>query len=94
MKRQMKPVHPGAILREDILNEMNLTVTIAATRLGISRKHLSGIVNEQVSMTAEMAVRLEQAFGVEAGFWLDLQKKYDIWKVHQDGNIHVDRIRA
>lgn len=94
MKRQMKPVHPGAILREDILKEMDLTVTTASKRLGISRKHLSGIVNEQVSITAEMAVRLEQAFGVEAEFWLDLQKKYDIWKVHRDDKIHIDRIRA
>jgi len=94
MKRQMKPVHPGAILREDILKEMNLTITQASKNLGISRKHLSGIVNEQVSITAEMAVRLEQAFGVEAGFWLDLQKKYDIWKIYRDGKIHVDRIRA
>lgn len=94
MNRQMKPVHPGEILREDILKEMNLTITVAAQGLGVSRKHLSAILNEQVSITAEMAVRLEQAFGVEAGFWLDLQKKYDIWKVQKEGKIHVARIRA
>lgn len=51
MKRAMKPVHPGAILREDILKEMNLTITAAANGLGISRKHLSKIVNEQFSIT-------------------------------------------
>lgn len=90
----MKPVHPGAILREDILKEMNLTITVASKGLGISRKHLSEIVNEQAPISAEMAVRLEQAFGVEAGFWLDLQKKYDIWKVHTEGKIHINRIRA
>lgn len=94
MKRAMKPVHPGAILREDILKEMNLTITGAAKGLGISRKHLSEIVNEQTPITAEMAVRLEQAFGVEAEFWLDLQKKYDIRKVKEIGNIHIERIRA
>jgi len=94
MNRQMKPVHPGEILREDILKEMNLTTTIAAQGLGVSRKHLSAILNEQVSITAEMAVRLQQAFGVEAGFWLDLQKKYDIWKVQKEGKIHLARIRA
>src|SRR6185312_6246713 len=94
MNRQMKPVHPGEILREDILKEMNLTITVAAQGLGVRRKHFSAILNEQVSITAEMAVRLEQAFGVEAGFWLDLQKKYDIWKVQKEGKIHVARIRA
>lgn len=90
----MKPIHPGVILREDILKEMNLTITDAAKGLGISRKQLSEIVNEQASITAEMAVRLEQAFGVEAEFWLDLQKKYDIRRVKEIGNIQIKRIRA
>ena len=94
MKRTMKPVHPGAILREDILKEMNLTITAAAKGLGISRKQLSEIVNEQASITAEMSVRLEQAFGVGAEFWLDLQKKYNIWKVLEIGNINIERISA
>lgn len=94
MKRAMKPVHPGAILREDILKEMNLTITAAAKGLGISRKHLSEIVNEQSPITVEMAVRLEQAFGIGAEFWLDLQKKYDIWEVQKCNKIHIDRILA
>lgn len=94
MKRTMRPIHPGVILREDILKEMNLTITDTAKGLGISRKQLSEIVNEQAAITAETAVRLEQAFGVEAEFWLDLQKKYDIRRVKEVGNIHIKRIRA
>lgn len=94
MKRTMKPIHPGVILSEDILKEMNLTITDAAKGLGISRKQLSEIVNEQAAITAEMAVRIEQAFGVEAEFWLDLQKKYDIRRVKEIGNIRIKRIRA
>ena len=94
MKRTMKPIHPGVILREDILKEMNLTITDAAKGLGISRKQLSEIINEQASLTAEMAVRLEQAFGVEAEFWLDLQKKFDIRRVKEIGKVHIKRIRA
>ncbi|PZQ96354.1 MAG: addiction module antidote protein, HigA family, partial [Flavobacterium psychrophilum] len=77
MKRNMKPVHPGAILREDILKEMNLTITKAAQDLKVSRKQLSEIVNETAAISAEMALRLEKGFGVEASFWLDLQAKYD-----------------
>lgn len=91
MKRNMKPVHPGAILREDILKEMNLSITKAAEGLQISRKQLSEIVNENSSISAEMALRLEQGFGVGAEFWLDLQKKYDIWKVQESGRVHVQR---
>lgn len=90
----MKPVHPGAIIREDILKEMNLSITKAAKGLGISRKQLSEIVNETSSVSAEMAVRLEQGFGVSAEFWLDLQKKYDIWKVQDSGRVHVQRFNS
>lgn len=88
MKRKMKPVHPGAILREDILKELNLSITQAARGLDVSRKQLSEVVNETAAISAEMAVRLEKRFGVGAEFWLDLQKKYDIWKVETSGRIH------
>ena len=93
MKRGMKPTHPGAILREDILKEMNISITKAAEGLEVSRKTLSEIVNENASITAEMAVRLENGFGVEAAFWLDMQAKYDVWKVQNSGRVaHIHRI--
>ncbi len=88
MKRKMKPVHPGAILREDILKELNLSITRAAKGLDVSRKQLSEVVNEAASISADMAVRLEKGFGVDAEFWLDLQKKHDIWKVETSGRVH------
>lgn len=95
MKRNMKPVHPGAILREDILKEMNLTITKAAQDLKVSRKQLSEIVNETAAISAEMALRLEKGFGVEASFWLDLQAKYDLWKVQESGKVRdIHRIAA
>ena len=84
----MKPVHPGAILREDILKELNLSITQAAKGLDISRKQLSEVINESAAISAEMAVRLQMAFGIEAEFWLDLQRKYDIWKVESSGRVH------
>lgn len=87
MKRKMKPVHPGAILREDILKELKLTITQVARGLDVSRKQLSEVVNETASISAEMALRLEKAFGVDAEFWLDIQKKYDIWKVESSGRV-------
>lgn len=97
MKRKMKAVHPGAILREDVLKKMNLTITETALSLNISRKQLSEVVNETASISAEMALRLEKAFGSHAQFWLDLQSKYDLWKVENSGrvrNIHKIRIPA
>ncbi len=84
----MPPVHPGAILREDILKELKLSVTRTAENLQVSRKQLSEVVNEGAAISAEMAVRLEEAFGISAEFWLDMQKAYDIWKVKQSGRVH------
>jgi addiction module HigA family antidote len=92
MQHKMKPAHPGSILREDILKELELTVTRAAGILQVSRKQLSEIVNENAGITAEMAWRIEQAFGVDAQFWQDLQSKYDLWKVQDSGKVaHIER---
>ena len=88
MENNMPPVHPGAVLREDILKELKLSVTTAAANLQVSRKQLSEVVNEKAAISAEMAVRLEDAFGVNAEFWLDMQKAYDIWKVKHSGRVH------
>jgi len=83
----MPPVHPGSVLREDILKEMKLFVTKTAENLKISRKQLSEVVNESAAISAEMAVRLEEAFGVSAEFWLDMQKAYDIWKIKHSARV-------
>src|SRR5476651_1470822 len=88
METNMPPVHPGAILREDILKEMKLSITKAAENLKVSRKQLSEVINEGAAISAEMAVRLEEAFGISAEFWLDMQKAYDIWKVKHSGRVH------
>jgi len=95
MESSMPPVHPGAVLREDILKEMKLSITKTAENLQVSRKQLSEVVNEVAAISAEMAVRLEDAFGVSAEFWLDMQKAYDIWKIKHSGRVHgIRRIRV
>ncbi|MDQ7010594.1 MAG: HigA family addiction module antitoxin [Mariprofundaceae bacterium] len=75
------PAHPGVILREDVLRPLNISVTAAAESLGISRKTLSRILNEHGAITAEMAMRLELAFGKpKAEHWLRLQAAYDLYQ--------------
>ena len=88
MESKMPPVHPGSVLREDVLKEMKISITGAAQNLQVSRKQLSEVVNEVAAVSAEMAVRLEDAFGISAEFWLDMQKAYDIWKVKSSGRVH------
>ena len=72
------PVHPGEILREDILPALSMSKTALADTLGISRQTLYEIINERQPVTAGMAVRFGKLFGNGAGFWVNLQRLYDL----------------
>ena len=61
---KMNPPHPGLSVRHDCLKPLNLSVTEAARKLGISRKQLSDIVNCRSGISPEIAIRLDKAFGV------------------------------
>ena len=74
----IEPVHPGEILREDILPELAMSKTAVAAALGVSRQTLYDILNEQHPVTAEMAVRFGKLFGNGARFWANLQRSYDV----------------
>lgn len=71
-------IHPGEILREDIINAANLSVTEAASFLGISRLSLSKILNGRGNITPNIALRLEKVFGGKAEFWLRMQRTFDL----------------
>ncbi len=81
------PCHPGAILREDVLKPLNMTVTEFAKKLKISRQVLSGILNEKIGISPVMALKLAKALNTSAGSWLDMQIKYDLWHAKQTVNI-------
>ena len=73
------PSHPGGILRRQYLEPLGLTVADLARTLEVSRKTVSKIVNERGSVSADMALRLSQAFGTTPDLWLNLQQNYDLW---------------
>ena len=60
----MKPPHPGAFIREEILEPHGLNVSSGADVLGVRRATLSDLVNEKTSLSPEMGLRIEKAFGV------------------------------
>ena len=74
----IEPVHPGEILREDILPSLLMSKTAVADAHGISRQTLYDILNEKHPVTAEMAVRFGKRFGNGARFWVNLQRSYDL----------------
>lgn len=72
------PQHPGAIVREAIVEALGMTITDAAAGLGVSRKQLSELVNERAGISPDMAIRLEQGVGSTAEHWLRLQMAFDL----------------
>ena len=89
------PVHPGAIVREDCLKPLNLSVTECAKMLGVGRQALSNLVNEKVSVSIEMAYRLSKAFGSTPEMWLGMQLAFDLAQSRDlERQIKVKRIVA
>jgi addiction module HigA family antidote len=72
------PVHPGRLVRYDCLEPLGLSVTAGAKVLGVTRQALNNIVNGKSGISAEMAIRLEKAFGGTAQAWLQMQANYDL----------------
>jgi addiction module HigA family antidote len=88
--RDRSPTHPGALLREDVLPSLRLSVTDAARALGVSRQTLHAILAEKAAVTPEMAVRIGKLCGDGAGIWLRMQQERDLW--HAERNVDVSSI--
>lgn len=81
IKRGMPPVHPGEILREDVLPALGLSVLDAAAKLGVTRQTLHRVIARKNPrpVTPDMAVRLGKLCGNGPRLWLNLQSAYDLW---------------
>ena len=87
------PPHPGLSIRHDCLEPLGLSVTDAAAHLGVSRKQLSDVLNGRSGISAEMAIRLDKAFGGGASTWYQLQAAYDLAQVLKRADrIEVERV--
>jgi antitoxin HigA-1 len=89
------PCHPGEIIREEVLKPLSLTVTDAAKALEVSRPALSNLLNENASLTADMALRIEKAFGPKMEHLMRMQLAYDLAQARKrEGSIKVKRYRS
>jgi len=80
---KMRPPHPGALLRLDVLPALGISVTEAARELGVSRQLLHGILAEKFPVSAETAVRLGKWCGNGAHLWIALQRDFDLWQAQK-----------
>jgi len=74
-----KPTHPGAILREDVLPALSMSVSAFSRNMGVSRQMVHGILAERTGITPETALRLGALLGNGPQLWIDMQSRYDLW---------------
>ena len=78
MKNNMRPIHPGQILREDYLGPLNMSANALAVTLRIPTPRINDVVRERRSVSPDTALRLSRFFGGDAQSWLNLQTAYDL----------------
>ena len=86
MTTMHEPLHPGQIVKDALINGAGLSVTEAASRLGISRTALSRVLNCHTGISPEMALRLSKLLRTSIEMWINVQAQYDTWKVSRMAN--------
>ena len=84
--------HPGSTLRDQVIEPLQLSVSEAAQKLGMSRTALSRVLNGKAGISPDLAIRLEMAGISTARFWSALQTEYDLAQARQHKQPHVDRL--
>jgi len=82
------PIHPGEILMEEFMKPYGMTQTEIARRIGVSRKHISEVVNGRKGISTDMALRLSRLFGTSPELWLNGQMAWDVWHAMREENAY------
>lgn len=78
MARKLKNIHPGEILQEEFLIPLNISQNKLARQIDVPPRRINEIVHGQRAITADTDLRLSRALGTSEGFWLGLQKDFDL----------------
>jgi addiction module HigA family antidote len=92
-KREMRPTHPGEMLREDFMPDYGLTASSFAEAIGVSRQTLNELLRERRAVTPSMALRLSRLFGNSPEFWLNAQRALDLWEAENQIGGAIDHIK-
>ncbi len=92
--RMKNPPHPGLSVRHDCLEPLGLSIAEGAKVLGVTRQAMNNLISGKAGLSAEMAIRLEKAFGGGAETWLRMQAAYDLAQAEKHtGKIKVRRVK-
>jgi addiction module HigA family antidote len=92
-KREIRPTHPGEMLREDFMPDYDLKTTSMANALCVSRQTINEILRERRAISPTMALRLSRLFGNSPDFWLNAQHSWDLWDSEQRYSKELSQIK-
>ena len=90
-KREVRPIHPGEILAEDVLAELDMSAKQLGEALGVPSNRITEIVRGRRGITADTALRLSRWLGTSPRFWLNLQQAYDLEVAIKEHGEEIDR---
>jgi len=93
MPKKLLPMHPGRVLREEFLVPLKLSAGALARKMGVPRTRVERIASEDVSITADTALRLGKALGTSPHLWLNLQNDYDLQMARRDIGKIIEKIK-
>lgn len=91
MINNMRPIHPGEQLRDE-MDELGLSARALAKSLGVPVNRITSILNEKRAVTADSALRIARYFGGTPEFWLNLQSAYELRRVRQEAGKKIERV--
>lgn len=92
-KNNMRPIHPGEILREEYLQPLEMSANQLAQAIDVPTNRITEIVAERRAITADTALRLGKALRTTPQFWLNLQQAYELRQAEQEGSASIRAIK-
>ena len=90
----IRPIHPGEILKQDVLPAVEMSVSDVAKALGVSRQSLHRILAGRAAVTPEMALRIGKFCGNGPELWLRMQEAFDLWHAKKSIASDLARIKT
>lgn len=94
IKNNMRPIHPGEILREEYLEPLGMTPNALSIHLRVPSPRINDVVREKRGITTDTALRLARYFNTTAQYWLNLQTSYELKQAEREvGNTIENEIQ-
>jgi addiction module HigA family antidote len=94
MNRKLRPIHPGEVLREDVIPASGLNKSEFAKRIGLTREALHNILTGKSAVSTVVALKLERLLGTSAQMWLNLQQAYELAVTAEAKRDEIERVEA